>query len=99
MAVPSDLNLTLSTTLETGDIRFCLETIDRDAIRSINDENVGDVLYIPRGYIHNASCDSDQGSIHLTLTVQSTTFSWNNFLLHSLVQSTHHLRATPAVVV
>ena len=75
VAVPSKLNLTLSATLEPGD-----------------------VLYIPRGFIHNASCDAEQGSIHLTLTVQSTLFSWNPFLLHSLLTSTHHLRATPAVL-
>ena len=35
----------------------------------------GDLLYLPRGFIHQAEC-TEEASLHLTLTVPSHDFTW-----------------------
>lgn len=57
----------------------------------------GDLLYIPRGHIHNASCDLEHGSVHLTLTVNSPFFSWGPMLRFGLeaAQETAQMRTAP----
>jgi hypothetical protein len=55
--------------------------IDREALSEPLDEFVlqeGDVFYMPRGYVHEATTGAESSSIHLTLAVLS--FHWADLL-------------------
>lgn len=56
----------------------------------------GSVLYLPRGFVHEASATDAGGSLHITLTVQTSDLNWGVFLRDGL-NGLHRLSATRAV--
>lgn len=48
------------------------------------DGRAGDLLYLPRGWLHEAKTGSNQLSLHLTLTVPSHDFTWAKFCGHAI---------------
>ena len=44
----------------------------------------GDLLYLPRGWLHEARTQSNQLSLHPTLTIPSHDFTWAKFCSHAL---------------
>lgn len=52
----------------------------------------GDVLYMPRGYVHEASCPGDSSSWHATLAVATHDWSWSKVVAGTLISA---LDSTP----
>ena len=47
----------------------------------------GSLLYLPRGFVHEARCTKAGGSsLHVTLTVQTSDLNWRTFLRDGLVE-------------
>ena len=57
----------------------------------------GSVLYIPRGFAHEARATEGGASLHITLTVQTSDLNWCNFINEGLVglHRTHEEARTP----
>lgn len=59
--------------------------------------NPGDLLYLPRGMMHEARTEGSKLSLHLTLTVPSHDFTWAKFGAHAmtalLMEETGSLRS------
>eukprot|EP00415_Alexandrium_ostenfeldii_P000671 UN0671 len=49
-----------------------------------------DVLYIPRGYLHEASTGEDEPSLHITVTVPTSDYCWGVQLMKHLMTRVHH---------
>jgi hypothetical protein len=66
------------------------EPIDKAALgppRMVEELRPGSVLYLPRGFVHEAAATESGGSLHLTLTVQTSDLNWSTVVrdgLHEL---------------
>lgn len=56
----------------------------------------GDVLYIPRGFLHEAST-SAEGSCHITVTMPTSDYCWGIQLVKHLMQEIHSRGVPPEV--
>lgn len=45
----------------------------------------GSLLYVPRGVLHEARTSNDGGSLHITLTVQTSDLTWSGFVLDAIL--------------
>ena len=46
----------------------------------------GSLLYLPRGAVHVARASPSEGSLHITLTVQSSDLNWRTFIRDGLIE-------------
>ena len=46
----------------------------------------GSVLYLPRGCVHEARATSEESSLHITLTVQTSDLNWHTFMRDGLME-------------
>lgn len=56
----------------------------------------GDVLYIPRGFLHEATTSAEP-SLHITVTTPTSDYCWGIQLVKHLMQEVHARDAPPAV--
>lgn len=61
------------------------------------DMAAGDILYIPRGFLHEART-SDQPSLHITVTMPTSDYCWGVQLVKHLMQDIHARDVPPEVV-
>lgn len=60
------------------------------------DMQPGDVLYIPRGFLHEAAT-STEPSLHITITMPTSDYCWGIQLVKHLMQDVHSRDAPPEV--
>ena len=49
--------------------------------------NEGDVLYIPRGFVHEAFTNEEAASLHITIALATYDWSWPSIAAHALVRA------------
>mmetsp|Transcript_56649 Transcript_56649/g.90008 ORF Transcript_56649/g.90008 Transcript_56649/m.90008 type:complete len:412 (-) Transcript_56649:221-1456(-) len=60
------------------------------------DMQAGDVLYIPRGFLHEASTSAEP-SLHITVTMPTSDYCWGVQLIKHLMQSLHSRDTPPEI--
>ena len=46
----------------------------------------GSLLYLPRGVLHEARAEASEGSLHVTLTVQTSDLNWAELMMDGLYE-------------
>jgi len=57
----------------------------------------GDILYIPRGFLHEATTSSEP-SLHITITMPTSDYCWGVQLVKHMMQEVHSRDAPPSVL-
>jgi len=82
---PTQLPYTHEMTGKTGSIRAVTEEMKLRKLQEVS-LVAGDLLYLPRGMMHEASTGNSELSLHLTLTCPSHDFTWAKFGAHAVTQ-------------